>query len=79
MQSANSLQRLLHYCTDYLPNNLTAGLWVFLTGLYLCLGIALASGTPLFAGLVAGIIGGIVVRFNPSVRRCGSIKFVFFR
>ena len=27
----------------------------------LCLGIALASGAPLFAGLVAGIIGGIVV------------------
>ncbi|GAB2567981.1 hypothetical protein GCM10027190_17180 [Spirosoma areae] len=29
----------------------------------LCLGIALASGAPLFSGLVAGIIGGIVVGF----------------
>lgn len=27
----------------------------------LCLGIALASGAPLFSGLIAGIIGGIVV------------------
>jgi MFS superfamily sulfate permease-like transporter len=27
----------------------------------LCLGIALASGAPLFSGLIAGIVGGIVV------------------
>jgi MFS superfamily sulfate permease-like transporter len=34
---------------------------VFLVALPLCLGIALASGAPLFSGLLAGIIGGIVV------------------
>lgn len=34
---------------------------VFLVALPLCLGIALASGAPLFAGVVAGIVGGIVV------------------
>jgi MFS superfamily sulfate permease-like transporter len=34
---------------------------VFLVALPLCLGIALASGAPLFSGLVAGIVGGIVV------------------
>jgi len=34
---------------------------VFLVALPLCLGIALASGAPLFSGLMAGIIGGIVV------------------
>lgn len=52
---------LQQYKTAYLSNDLTAGLWIFLAGLPLCLGIALASGAPLFAGLVAGIIGGIVV------------------
>lgn len=34
---------------------------VFLVALPLCLGIALASGAPLFSGLIAGIVGGLVV------------------
>ncbi len=34
---------------------------VFLVALPLCLGVALASGAPLFSGLLAGIVGGIVV------------------
>lgn len=34
---------------------------VFLVAVPLCLGIALASGAPLFSGIIAGIIGGIVV------------------
>ncbi len=38
-----------------------AGLVVFLVALPLCLGIALASGAPLFSGLIAGIIGGVVI------------------
>ncbi|NJN78317.1 MAG: SulP family inorganic anion transporter [Saprospiraceae bacterium] len=33
----------------------------FLVAVPLCLGIALASGAPLFSGIIAGIIGGIVV------------------
>lgn len=41
--------------------DLPAGLVVFLVALPLCLGIALASGAPLFSGLIAGIIGGIVI------------------
>lgn len=44
-----------------LGKDLTAGLVVFLVALPLCLGIALASGAPLFSGIVAGVVGGIVV------------------
>ncbi len=34
---------------------------VALVALPLCLGVALASGAPLFSGVIAGIVGGIVV------------------
>ncbi len=42
-------------------NDIPASIVVFLVAMPLCLGIALASGAPLFSGLIAGIIGGIVV------------------
>jgi len=44
-----------------LKYDLPASLVVFLVATPLCLGIAMASGAPLFAGIIAGIIGGIVV------------------
>ena len=36
---------------------------MFFVALPLCLCIALASGAPLFSGIIAGIVGGIVVGF----------------
>jgi len=44
-----------------LRHDLPASIVVFFVAVPLCLGIALASGAPLFSGLIAGIIGGIVV------------------
>lgn len=44
-----------------LRQDLPASIVVFFVALPLCLGIALASGAPLFSGLIAGIVGGILV------------------
>lgn len=44
-----------------LKHDLPASVVVFFVALPLCLGIALASGAPLFSGLIAGIVGGIIV------------------
>ncbi|MEO6253250.1 MAG: SulP family inorganic anion transporter [Ferruginibacter sp.] len=50
-----------YYRIIWLRHDLSAGLSVYLVALPLCLGIALASGAPLYAGLLSGIIGGLVV------------------
>ncbi len=49
-----------------LSSDASAGLVVFLVALPLCLGIALASGAPLFSGVISGIIGGLVVSLLSS-------------
>ena len=41
--------------------DLPASIVVFFVAVPLCLGIALASGAPLFSGIIAGVVGGIVV------------------
>ena len=42
-------------------DDVPASVVVFLVAMPLCLGIALASGAPLFSGIIAGMVGGIVV------------------
>lgn len=51
----------IHYYLSHLRHDFSAGLVVFLVALPLCLGVALASGAPLISGIVAGMVGGIVV------------------
>ncbi|MCZ8230359.1 SulP family inorganic anion transporter [Flavobacterium sp.] len=46
-----------------LNSDFAAGLVVFLVALPLCLGIAMASGAPLFSGIISGVVGGIVVGY----------------
>ena len=48
---------------DNVRRDVPAGIVVFLVALPLCLGIAQASGAPLFSGLIAGVVGGVVVGF----------------
>jgi len=44
-----------------IKNDLPASIVVFLVAVPLCLGIALASGAPLFSGIISGIVGGTIV------------------
>lgn len=55
-QQENWSDMFKHFSQD-----LPASIVVFFVALPLCLGIALASGAPLFSGVIAGIVGGIVV------------------
>lgn len=43
--------------------DIKAGVVVFLVALPLCLGIAMACKVPLFSGIIAGVVGGILVTF----------------
>ena len=55
------MQNKIQYYSKHLGQDLPAGLVVFLVALPLCLGISLASGAPLLAGIITGIVGGLVV------------------
>jgi len=54
-------RKIRYYRLLWLKYDLPAGISVFFVALPLCLGIALGSGAPLYAGLLSGIIGGMVV------------------
>lgn len=49
------------YFLSFLKHDFKASITVFFVALPLCLGISLASGAPFYSGLLAGIIGGLVV------------------
>ena len=54
-------KKITFYLLSFLRHDFRASITVFFVALPLCLGISLASGTPVYSGLIAGIIGGIVV------------------
>jgi MFS superfamily sulfate permease-like transporter len=49
------------YLSTFLKYDLKASVTVFFVALPLCLGIAMASNAPVYSGLLAGVIGGIIV------------------
>src|SRR2546430_7857070 len=56
------LNRLIKfYFLSFVKYDFKASITVFFVALPLCLGISLASGAPVYSGLIAGIIGGILV------------------
>lgn len=54
-------RRVQYYALAFRKHDFRASITVFFVALPLCLGVALASNAPIFAGLAAGIIGGVVV------------------
>lgn len=58
---ADSFRKFRVYQQKQFKFDFIAAIVVFLVAIPLCLGIALASGAPLFSGILSGIVGGIVV------------------
>ncbi len=56
-----SKRKTKFYYLSFLKHDFKASITVFFVALPLCLGISLASGAPFYSGLLAGIIGGLVV------------------
>ena len=54
------MNKALHPLKNF-KDDIPASIVVFLVAMPLCLGIAMASGAPLYSGLISGVIGGIVV------------------
>ena len=56
-------RKLHYYWLTFQKHDFRASLTVFFVALPLCLGVALASNAPIYSGLAAGIIGGILIPF----------------
>ncbi len=59
MQLASRKRR--YYFFSFLKYDFKASITVFFVALPLCLGISLASGAPVYSGILSGILGGLVV------------------
>jgi MFS superfamily sulfate permease-like transporter len=56
-----SNKKFRFFYLSFLKHDFKASITVFFVALPLCLGILFASNAPLYSGLLAGIIGGLVV------------------
>ncbi len=54
-------KNLRYHWLAFRKHDLRASGTVFFVALPLCLGISLASGAPVYSGLLAGIVGGLIV------------------
>lgn len=54
-------RKVKYFYLSFLKFDLKASITVFFVALPLCLGISLASNAPLYSGIIAGIIGGVLV------------------
>jgi MFS superfamily sulfate permease-like transporter len=54
-------RRTKFYFLSFLKHDFKASITVFFVALPLCLGISLASGAPVYSGLLAGMIGGLII------------------
>ncbi len=56
-----SSRKIKYYYLSFVKYDFRASITLFFIALPLCLGISLACNAPLYSGLLAGIIGGVVV------------------
>jgi MFS superfamily sulfate permease-like transporter len=61
MKPIISKKNLHYHWLAFRKHDLRASGTVFFVALPLCLGISLASGAPVYSGLIAGILGGLIV------------------
>ena len=54
-------RKVKYYWLSFTKHDFKASITVFFVALPLCLGVSLASGAPVYSGILAGVIGGMVI------------------